>query len=41
MSPRGLASREEGGGFPRVSGDEPLTRDLSVYYYSFSPRERG
>ena len=28
-------------GFPRVSGDEPLTRDLSVYYYSFSPRERG
>ena len=27
--------------FPRVSGDEPLSRQFSVYRYGFSPRERG
>ena len=41
MSPRfGLRGRAPRS-FPRVSGDEPLTHDMSVYYYSFSPRERG
>ena len=28
-------------GFPRVSGDEPLSKQFSVYRYGFSPRERG
>ena len=27
--------------FPRVSGDEPLSKQFSVYRYGFSPRERG
>ena len=41
MSPGRPGRQRYGQRFPRVSGDEPLTRDLSVYYYSFSPRERG
>ena len=28
-------------GFPRVSGDEPVWRDLVKAYGLFSPRERG
>ena len=28
-------------GFPRVSGDEPVTTSLSLVSGEFSPRERG
>ena len=28
-------------GFPRVSGDEPLGRQLNLRITRFSPRERG
>ena len=28
-------------GFPRVSGDEPLTSEMETYHLTFSPRERG
>ena len=41
MSPANGAPTIPSSRFPRVSGDEPLTRDMSVYYYGFSPRERG
>ena len=41
MSPGLRMGNATPAGFPRVSGDEPLTRDMSVYYYGFSPRERG
>ena len=27
--------------YPRVSGDEPMTRPLNCAVRSFSPRERG
>ena len=27
--------------FPRVSGDEPLSVVLLLFYFKFSPRERG
>ena len=30
-----------GGGFPRVSGDEPVVEDSLMYVRTFSPRERG
>ena len=33
--------RPEGGGFPRVSGDEPVIPDLKATNARFSPRERG
>ena len=35
-----LASRSPTS-FPRVSGDEPLTRQLVQIITEFSPRERG
>ena len=41
MSPfvPGEIARAEG--FPRVSGDEPATRNTQQPTYQFSPRERG
>ena len=41
MSPSDVAQSPSQASFPRLRGDEPLTRDLSVYYYSFSPPTRG
>ena len=29
------------GGFPRVSGDEPIKQRLQSQQHTFSPRERG
>ena len=41
MSLRGVGIRMLTDGFPRVSGDEPLTRALVAAVRWFSPRERG
>ena len=41
MSRRGLGDGELGGGFPRVSGDEPLSSRPLDLRPGFSPRERG
>ena len=41
MSPRATSGAQGGGGFPRVSGDEPYTGGQLVTIERFSPRERG
>ena len=41
MSPGGEIGRRVGGGFPRVSGDEPFKSTLNFAGLEFSPRERG
>ncbi len=41
MSRRGLGDGELGGGFPRVSGDEPTLAVNEQATEGFSPRERG
>ena len=41
MSPEQLSWTARIGRFPRVSGDEPLTKELEGRGYKFSPRERG
>ena len=41
MSPRVGAGVAVGGGFPRVSGDEPSAPSNVVQLLAFSPRERG
>ena len=37
-NPRKVVTRA---GFPRVSGDEPITLDVKGATVEFSPRERG
>ena len=41
MSPTHLVRRPVDQGFPRVSGDEPLTIANELLSAAFSPRERG
>ena len=41
MSPFVLMRGPPGSGFPRVSGDEPLSSPPPLTMLSFSPRERG
>ena len=41
MSPIALTSSLGWGGFPRVSGDEPVYSELGNTPSMFSPRERG
>ena len=41
MSPTITITRNNAGGFPRVSGDEPVATWMSGTLQSFSPRERG
>ena len=41
MSPNRQLGCREPSGFPRVSGDEPLTQDVRIERLQFSPRERG
>ena len=41
MSPPGTPSRQDGGSFPRVSGDEPPEPKKTEKKPAFSPRERG
>ena len=41
MSPEPITLGFDGSGFPRVSGDEPLSIGSMPYSSSFSPRERG
>ena len=41
MSLGGAAVRIVDGGFPRVSGDEPLAVAIEGGSLTFSPRERG
>ena len=41
MSPRMRRGVAVGGGFPRVSGDEPTLKDGDEDADLFSPRERG
>ena len=41
MSPALYKLIEEAVGFPRVSGDEPLTNEIQSCSTLFSPRERG
>ena len=41
MSPLGSESQKRSTRFPRVSGDEPERRDLTLPEVEFSPRERG
>ena len=41
MSPLLLGRRDMPEGFPRVSGDEPATKDDWRELAAFSPRERG
>ena len=41
MSPLSESQSDVGGRFPRVSGDEPVTGDLTTGITVFSPRERG
>ena len=41
MSPGHAAAQVGAEGFPRVSGDEPLTEDLVLDTLQFSPREWG
>ena len=36
-----LAVHKVGSGFPRVSGDEPVTTKVRTAPIKFSPRERG
>ena len=41
MSPRGLLSAAMSLCFPRVSGDEPDSKEMLINSNGFSPRERG
>ena len=41
MSPLDAVSNAATGGFPRVSGDEPLHEVVRDLLQKFSPRERG
>ena len=41
MSPRPGTAWLSGAGFPRVSGDEPPWKPLTLRSELFSPRERG
>ena len=41
MSPRRKARPMSYQGFPRVSGDEPITDARPALHAVFSPRERG
>ena len=41
MSPSPSAERTGAGGFPRVSGDEPIIVSNADNTGKFSPRERG
>ena len=41
MSPVREAFERFNIGFPRVSGDEPITAQLAANGVEFSPRERG
>ena len=41
MSPRFYEREQVSPGFPRVSGDEPLTGMTTLAESAFSPRERG
>ena len=41
MSPRVGARVAVGGGFPRVSGDEPAVLEIRELFGAFSPREWG
>ena len=41
MSPESHAAQGGGGGFPRVSGDEPMVSVTVRAMAVFSPRERG
>ena len=41
MSPTGHSEMDDIMGFPRVSGDEPVTPLSATACPSFSPRERG
>ena len=41
MSPHRLDHCDEGDGFPRVSGDEPVSLEDFQTAIEFSPRERG
>ena len=41
MIPQGDFAARFGLGFPRVSGDDPVSRDTHLKSRSFSPRERG
>ena len=41
MSPTIMKTLVETLGFPRVSGDEPVTADMLTPSVEFSPRERG
>ena len=41
MIPTHLVRRPVHEGFPRVSGDDPLTASTKKYADEFSPRERG
>ena len=41
MSPRPQGPGQRQGGFPRVSGDEPLEVLDGYVLLTFSPRERG
>ena len=41
MSPCADLAQSVGGGFPRVSGDEPLNAVSGGTADTFSPRERG
>ena len=41
MSPGVVSPRKVTVGFPRVSGDEPITQAVARDVLGFSPRERG
>ena len=41
MSPPSIVLRKRPRSFPRVSGDEPMARELTARGWEFSPRERG
>ena len=41
MSRRRKPRRSDRRGFPRVSGDEPVTQAVARDVLGFSPRERG
>ena len=41
MSPATSSRRKSSEGFPRVSGDEPVSTFILAVWDKFSPRERG
>ena len=41
MSPCRKGDQVAISGFPRVSGDEPVGKDIPFVFAPFSPRERG